>query len=151
MRILVQRVTHASVEVEGNEIGAISDGLLVLLGITHEDGSTDIEWLVGKLLRLRIFNDEAGKMNRSVEDIGGGILIISQFTLFADTKKGNRPSYIRSAPPAVAIPLYEAFLAHLKNQFSGPIATGEFGAYMKVNLCNDGPVTLMLDSRQRDI
>lgn len=151
MRILVQRVTKASVEVEGNEIGAISNGLLVLLGITREDGSTDIEWLVGKLLRLRIFNDEAGKMNRSVEDIGGGILVISQFTLFADTKKGNRPSYIRSAPPPVAIPLYEAFLSHLRNKFEGPIATGEFGAYMKVNLCNDGPVTLMLDSHQRDI
>ncbi|MEL6672199.1 MAG: D-aminoacyl-tRNA deacylase [Bacteroidota bacterium] len=150
MRALIQRVAHSQVVVEGEITGKIERGLLVLLGVTHEDGQEDIDWLVKKITQLRIFNDEAGKMNLSVEDIGGDILVISQFTLFADAKKGNRPSYIRSARPEVSIPLYEAFLSNLRSKFSGAVATGIFGAEMKVTLLNDGPVTLMLDSRQRD-
>ncbi|MEM7512552.1 MAG: D-aminoacyl-tRNA deacylase [Bacteroidota bacterium] len=151
MRALIQRVSHASVVVEGETLGDIQQGLLVLLGITHEDKETDQEWLIRKILNLRIFNDEAGKMNVSVQDIEGEILVISQFTLFANSKKGNRPSYIRSAPPAVSIPLYENFLKSLKTQFSGKVASGEFGADMKVSLLNDGPVTILLDSQQQEI
>lgn len=147
MRALVQRVAHAQVDVEGKTVGKIDQGLMVLLGITHEDEEKDIQYLVKKLIKLRIFNDEAGKMNLSVEDISGGMLVISQFTLFANSKKGNRPSYIRSAPPDVSIPMYEKFLAHLRSQFAGPVETGEFGAEMKVSLLNDGPVTIMLDSK----
>jgi len=148
MRALVQLVKQAKVEVGGNTIGEIPKGLLVLLGVTHEDNQSDIEWLVKKITQLRIFKDEGGKMNLSIKDIGGDILIISQFTLFANCKKGNRPSYIRSAPPSVAIPLYEQFITTLKGAFSGKVETGEFGAYMQVSLLNDGPVTILLDSKQ---
>jgi D-aminoacyl-tRNA deacylase len=150
MRAVIQRVSHARVEINAATIGEIGQGLLVLLGVTHEDGTEDIDWLVKKLVQLRIFNDAEGKMNLSVEDVKGGILVVSQFTLYADSKKGNRPSYIRSAPPAVAVPLYEQFLDALRSRFAGPIATGEFGAMMAVSLLNDGPVTIILDSRQPD-
>ncbi|MFN8396803.1 MAG: D-aminoacyl-tRNA deacylase [Bacteroidia bacterium] len=150
MRAVIQRVSRASVTVAGNTIGEIGQGLLVLLGVTHDDSAADSEWLIKKIVQLRIFNDADGKMNLSVEDVAGGILVVSQFTLFADAKKGNRPSYIRSAPPAVSIPLYEEFLQMLGQRFQGPIATGEFGAMMDVSLLNDGPVTIILDSRQQD-
>ena len=150
MRAVIQRVSRASVTVAGNTIGEIEQGLLVLLGVTHDDSAADSEWLIKKIVQLRIFNDADGKMNLSVEDVAGGILVVSQFTLFADAKKGNRPSYIRSAPPAVSVPLYEEFLQMLRQRFQGPIATGEFGAKMDVSLLNDGPVTIILDSRQQD-
>lgn len=151
MRAFIQRVAHASVEVEENIVGEIQQGLLVLLGITHEDAEADIQWLVRKILQLRVFNDEAGKMNLSVQDIQGEILLISQFTLYANSKKGNRPSYNRSAPPDIAIPIYERFIQQLVQSFEGKVATGEFGGDMKVNLLNDGPVSLLLDSQQQDI
>ncbi len=150
MRAILQRVTQAKVEVDDRTTGEIGQGLLVLLGVTHDDTPADIEWLVKKLIQLRIFNDAEGKMNLSVQDVQGGILVVSQFTLFADSKKGNRPSYIRSAPPAVSVPLYEQFLAQLRAQFSGPVSAGEFGAHMRVSLLNDGPVTIILDSKQMD-
>jgi len=124
---------------------------LVLLGITHDDAEKDIDWIVKKLINLRIFKDEADKMNLSVQDVGGGILVVSQFTLFANSKKGNRPSYTRSAPPPLAIPLYERFLEKLRIAFSGPIQTGEFGANMQVSLLNDGPVTIILDSKNPEL
>jgi D-aminoacyl-tRNA deacylase len=150
MRAVIQRVAHASVRIGEATVGEIGQGLLVLLGVTHEDGAGDIDWLVKKLVQLRVFNDDEGKMNLSVEDVKGGILVVSQFTLYADSKKGNRPSYIRSAPPAIAIPLYEQFLTALRARFQGPVATGEFGAMMAVSLLNDGPVTIILDSSQPD-
>lgn len=149
MRIVIQRVSEARVDIGERTSGKIGQGLLVLLGITHDDTDEDIEWLVKKLVNLRIFSDAEGKMNMSVVDVGGGILVVSQFTLYADAKKGNRPSYIRSAPPDTAIPLYERFLDTLRIRFSGPVETGEFGAMMQVSLVNDGPVTIILDSRQR--
>ena len=148
MRAVIQRVQHASVVVEGATVGEIQQGLLVLLGIAPADTAADIERLVKKITSLRIFSDAEGKMNHSVADIQGEILVISQFTLFADTQKGNRPSYMRAAAPAVAVPLYENFLAALRAQFSGKIAEGIFGADMKVSLLNDGPVTIWLDSQQ---
>lgn len=147
MRALIQRVSTAKVEIEGKISGEIGPGLLVLLGITHDDTDQDQDWLIRKIIQLRIFNDEAGKMNRSVQDIGGYLLVVSQFTLYANSKKGNRPSYVASAPPEIAIPRYEAFLARLRQEFSGQVATGEFGANMQVSLLNDGPVTIWLDSR----
>lgn len=148
MRAVIQRVQHANVVVEGNIVGEIGQGLLVLLGIAPTDTQADIDRLVKKIVTMRIFNDAEDKMNLSVADVGGEILVISQFTLFADTKKGNRPSYIRAAAPAIAIPLYEAFLASLRSQFTGKVAEGIFGADMKVSLLNDGPVTIWLDSEQ---
>ena len=150
MRILIQRVTKASVAVEGDMIGRIGSGLLILLGIEGEDGPEDIDYLCGKLTRLRIFGDEEGKMNRSVMDIHGGLLVVSQFTLYASTKKGNRPGFTRSAPPAVAIPLYEQFVARLGEMAGRSVATGEFAADMQVALVNDGPVTIWMDSRARE-
>lgn len=150
MRAVIQRVSRASVTVSGATISEIGQGLLVLLGVTHDDTAADSEWLIKKIVQLRIFNDSEGKMNLSVEDVGGGILVVSQFTLFADAKKGNRPSYIRSAPPAVSVPLYEEFLSLLRQRFQGLVGTGEFGAMMDVSLLNDGPVTIILDSRQQD-
>ena len=150
MRAVIQRVKKASVEVNGASIGEIGHGLLVLLGITHDDSSNDTDWLLKKLLQLRIFNDGEGKMNLSVTDVNGSILIVSQFTLYADAKKGNRPSYIRSAPPAISIPIYDNFVAELRSRFAGPVATGSFGAMMDVALVNDGPVTIILDSQQQD-
>jgi D-tyrosyl-tRNA(Tyr) deacylase len=150
MRAVLQRVKTAKVEVAGRLTGEIGTGILVLLGVTHDDTEADIDWLTKKIVQLRIFNDAEGKMNLSLEDVGGGLLVVSQFTLYADAKKGNRPSYIRSAPPAVSVPLYERFLAVLRTRFQGPVATGEFGAMMDVSLLNDGPVTIILDSRQQD-
>lgn len=150
MRAVIQRVREARVEINGAVSGAIQQGLLVLLGITHEDQPSDTEWLVKKMVNLRIFSDAEDKMNLSVSDVGGGILVVSQFTLYANSKKGNRPSYTRSAPPDIAIPIYERFLEHLRANFSGSVETGEFGAMMDVHLLNDGPVTIILDSQQPD-
>ena len=150
MRAVIQRVSAASVSIAGAIHGSIQHGLLVLLAIESADNAEDIEWLSGKIARLRIFADEAGLMNRSVTEVQGEILLISQFTLFASTKKGNRPSYSRSAPPEVAIPLYEQFIAHLAAALGKPVATGKFGAEMKVTLVNEGPVTIIIDSKARE-
>jgi len=150
MRVVIQRVTQASVTIAGNIHGAIGPGLLVLLAIEPSDTGEDIDWLSGKIVRLRIFDDEQGVMNRSVLDTGGGILVVSQFTLFASTRKGNRPSYSRSANPEIAIPLYEAFLARLRVDLGRDLATGVFGADMQVSLVNAGPVTIMIDSRLKE-
>ena len=149
MRAVIQRVSEASVTVDGQITGQIEKGLLVLLGVATEDTPEDIDWLIKKMIQLRIFNDSEGKMNLSIQDIGGDFLIISQFTLFADCKKGNRPSYTKSAPPSIAIPLYESFLSQLKSQFSGKVEAGIFGADMKVRLLNDGPVTILLDTQNK--
>ena len=147
MRIVIQRVREASVKINDEIVGEIQQGLLVLLGIEHVDSQLDADYLIQKLIHLRIFGDEEGKMNLSVSDISGDLLIVSQFTLFADTKKGNRPSFIRSARPEQAIPLYDYFLSQLKKSFSGKIENGVFGANMLVELINDGPVTIIIDSK----
>jgi D-tyrosyl-tRNA(Tyr) deacylase len=147
MRVVIQRVSEAAVKIEGSIVGQIEQGLLVLLGIEHEDTERDALYLIQKLINLRIFSDADGKMNLSVQEVNGGILVVSQFTLHAATKKGNRPSYIRAARPEQAIPLYEYFLSSLQNQFTGKIQTGQFGADMKVGLVNDGPVTIIMDSK----
>lgn len=149
MIAVIQRVSEASVTIEQQVKGAIDTGLLVLLGIASEDNDEDIEWLVKKIINLRIFGDEEGKMNLSLNDVQGDILLISQFTLHASTKKGNRPSYIKAAKPDIAIPLYERFIKVMEQQLGKPIATGEFGADMKVKLLNDGPVTIMIDTRNK--
>jgi len=138
------------VAIDGQVQGAIQNGLVVLLGIEDTDTAEDIEWLSGKLVRLRIFNDDQGVMNRSIQGVNGSILLISQFTLFASTRKGNRPSYSRAAAPEVAIPLYDAFIARLEADLEKPIQRGEFGADMKVALINDGPVTIVIDTKQRE-
>ncbi len=150
MRMLVQRVRHASVTIGGELRSRIGTGLLVLLGVGHEDTDEDIEYLVGKLLRLRIFDDAEGVMNLDVVQAGGEVLVVSQFTLMASTRKGNRPSYIRAAGEAVSRPLYERFAARASEVLGRPVATGEFGADMQVELLNDGPVTVWIDSRCRD-
>ncbi len=150
MRAVLQRVSTASVTIAGQIKGQIGRGLLVLLAVEEADTTEDIEWLSGKIVRLRIFADNAGLMNRSIQESGGEILAISQFTLFASTKKGNRPSYLRSARPEIAIPRYEQFLARLAQDLGKPVACGEFGAEMQVSLTNDGPVTLCLDSKARE-
>lgn len=150
MRAAIQRVQRASVTISGNTVGAIGAGMLVLLGIEDADTAEDIEWLCGKLTRLRIFDDPEGVMNLSVADTGGEILVVSQFTLFASTKKGNRPSYTRAARPEVAIPLYEQLKSHLAAELKRPIACGEFGADMQVSLVNDGPVTIIIDTKNRE-
>jgi len=150
MRTVIQRVTRASVTIDGSLKAAIKDGLLVLIGIEDADGPEDIEWLSGKIVNLRIFNDVAGVMNLSVKDTGGDLLLVSQFTLHAATKKGNRPSYIRASKPDVAIPLYEQFISRLEADLGKPVATGIFGADMKVELLNDGPVTILLDTKARE-
>ncbi|MFN7141403.1 MAG: D-aminoacyl-tRNA deacylase [Limisphaerales bacterium] len=150
MRAVIQRVSEANVKIEGAIKGEIKRGLLVLLGIEEVDNAEDIEWLSGKIIRLRIFPDENGVMNRSVQDVDGDILLISQFTLFASTKKGNRPSYIRAARPEVAIPLYERTISKLREDLGKPVQTGEFGADMKISLVNDGPVTILIDSKNRE-
>ncbi len=149
MRIVIQRVSHASVTIEGKVKSAIQSGMLVLLGIEGEDTEEDIQWLTRKMTNLRIFNDENGVMNKSLLDVGGDILLISQFTLHANTKKGNRPSYIRAAKPDFAIPMYEKFIVALEQLLGKPIGTGEFGADMKVELLNDGPVTIIIDSKNK--
>lgn len=150
MRVLIQRVTEASVTIEGSVKSAIGPGLLVLVGIENEDAVEDIDWLCKKIIQLRIFSDGEGKMNLSVLDTQGQILVISQFTLHASTKKGNRPSYIKAARPEVAIPLYEQFVDRLSIALGQPVRTGEFGADMKVRLLNDGPVTIWIDSKNRE-
>lgn len=150
MRAVLQRVKRASVTVEGNVNGSIGEGLLVLLGIEEADTLEDMNWLSGKLVNLRIFNDEQGVMNRSLLEVGGGLLLVSQFTLFAATKKGNRPSYSRAAPPAIAIPIYEKMIELLSAELGKPIQTGVFGADMKVELLNDGPVTIVIDTKNKE-
>jgi D-tyrosyl-tRNA(Tyr) deacylase len=150
MRAVIQRVSSAAVEINSATKAQIQSGLLVLLAIEAADSDEDIQWLSGKISRLRIFNDEHSVMNLSVRDVNGDILLVSQFTLFASTKKGNRPSYIRSAPPEIAIPLYEKFIAQLAADFGKPIQTGEFGANMEVSLTNSGPVTILMDSKSRE-
>jgi D-tyrosyl-tRNA(Tyr) deacylase len=150
MRAVIQRVAHASVTINQAVAGAIQHGLLVLLAVEEADTAEDIEWLSGKIVRLRIFNDDQGLMNKSVQETGGDILLVSQFTLFASTKKGNRPSFSRSARPETAIPLYEQFIARLTQDLGKPIQTGQFGADMKVDLLNDGPVTIIIDTKNRE-
>lgn len=150
MRVLIQRVSSASVTIDGKVSGEIGRGLLILLGIEDADTSEDIDWLCGKISRLRVFGDDDGLMNRSVVDVDGGLLVVSQFTLYASTKKGNRPGFTRSAKPPVAIPLYEEFVKTLSFTAVRQVATGEFGADMQVALVNDGPVTIWMDSRARE-
>ena len=150
MRIVVQKVTRASVRAEGKEIGAVNAGLLVLLGIEDADTDEDINWLTRKLIQLRIFNDEQGVMNRSVLDVDGDIMVISQFTLHASTKKGNRPSYIRASGPGFAEPMYNKFIQKTESILGKKVAKGKFGAVMEVSLVNDGPVTIIMDSKQKD-
>src|SRR5450631_4447944 len=151
MRAVGQRVKRASVSISGSEYSAIHTGLMILLGIEDADGAEDIQWLSNKLINLRVFNDAEDVMNLSLAETGGDILLISQFTLFAATKKGNRPSYIRAAKPDIAIPLYEMMIGQLEKELGKKIYTGIFGADMQVDLLNDGPVTLIIDSRQRDL
>jgi D-tyrosyl-tRNA(Tyr) deacylase len=150
MRVVVQRVTEANVKVNGAVIGAIQEGLMVLLGIQNEDTAEDIQWIASKIVQMRIFDDTEGVMNLSVKDIDGSILLISQFTLYAATKKGNRPSYIGAAKPEIAIPIYEQMILQLTKELGKPIATGQFGADMKVSLLNNGPVTIIIDSKNRE-
>lgn len=150
MRAVIQRVAKASVTIEGTINGAINTGLLVLLGIEDADGEEDIKWLSNKIVNLRIFNDEAGVMNRSVGEVNGDVLLISQFTLYASTKKGNRPSYIKASKPELAVPLYQKMIAQLKTDLGKDIVTGIFGADMKVELLNDGPVTIIIDTKQKE-
>jgi D-aminoacyl-tRNA deacylase len=150
MRAVIQRVTEARVTIGGAVKAAIQKGLAVLLAVAEADTAEDIEWLSGKIVRLRVFDDENGVMNRSVREAQGDILLVSQFTLFASTKKGNRPSYSLAAPPDIAVPLYEQFVARLTQDLGKPIATGEFAAQMQVSLTNDGPVTIIIDSKARE-
>ncbi len=150
MRAVIQRVSKASVTIEGAVKSSIGQGLLVLLGIEEADSQEDIDWLAGKISRLRIFNDENEVMNLSVKDVDGDALVVSQFTLHASTKKGNRPSYIKAARPEIAIPLYEQFVEKLSNELEKPVGTGEFGAKMNVALVNDGPVTIIIDTKNRE-
>jgi len=150
MRILIQRVSEASVEVAGQTVGAIGAGLLLLVGVEEADGVEDIEWLVHKIANLRIFEDGEGVMNRSVSEIAGEAMAVSQFTLYASCKKGNRPSYSRAARPEISRPLFERFVSTLGEKLQKPVPTGVFGAAMKVGLINDGPVTIWLDSKDRD-
>ena len=150
MRAVIQRVSSASVVIAGQTKASIQTGLLVLLGIEEADTAEDIEWLSGKIARLRVFNDEQAVMNRSVLEAGGQVIVVSQFTLHASTKKGNRPSYIRAARPEMAIPLYKQFVQKLASELGQPVRTGEFGADMKVSLVNDGPVTILIDSKVRE-
>lgn len=150
MRTVIQRVSNASVKINSRITGEIGSGLLILIGIEDSDNKEDAEWLAGKIIRLRVFNDNDGVMNLSVKDIHGEILVVSQFTLHASTKKGNRPSYIRSAKPEIAIPCYHLFLDQLVKELGKPLQTGEFGAMMEVSLVNDGPVTIFMDSKNRE-
>ena len=150
MRIIIQRVLRASVSIENKIVGSIQQGFLVLVGIEHSDTSEDANWIIQKLIGLRVFSDHEGKMNLSVKDISGNILVVSQFTLFASTVKGNRPSFIRSAKPDIAIPIYEYFVNRLKDESGLDIQTGKFGADMQIELINDGPVTIMIDSKNRE-
>ena len=150
MRVVIQRVSEAQVTIGGAIKGAIQPGMLVLAAFEELDSPEDIAWTCGKIVRLRIFNDEAGVMNRSVQEVGGDLLLVSQFTLYASTRKGNRPSYSRSAKPEIAIPLYESCIRELSRELGKDIQTGEFGADMQVSLVNDGPVTIWIDSKSRE-
>lgn len=150
MRVVIQKVSKASVVVDNMEISSIGKGLLVLLGVEDADGEEDINWLTRKIVQLRIFTDEQGVMNYSVADVGGEILVVSQFTLHANTIKGNRPSYIRASKPDFAIPVYEKFIQKIEKTLGKKVGTGIFGAMMKVSLVNDGPVTIIIDSKQKD-
>jgi len=150
MRCVIQRVSEAKVTIAGTVKGSVQHGLLVLLAVEPTDTAEDIEWLSGKIVRLRVFPDDQGVMNRSVQEVGGDVLVVSQFTLHASTKKGNRPSYIRAARPEVAVPLYESFVRKLSEDLGKPVHTGEFGADMQVALVNDGPVTLFIDTKVRE-
>lgn len=150
MRAVIQRVSEAAVTIDGHVRGQIRQGLLVLVAIEESDRQEDIDWLSGKIVRLRVFNDDAGVMNRAVTEAGGELLVVSQFTLYASTKKGNRPSYSRAAKPETATPLYERFLAQLEAAAGRAVSRGEFGADMKVSLVNDGPVTIIIDTKLRE-
>ena len=150
MRVVIQRVTEAKVVIEGNVNGEIGNGFMILVGIEEADGAEDIAWLTKKIVNLRVFDDENGVMNRSILDTGGDILLISQFTLHALTAKGNRPSYIKAAKPDISIPIYEAFIKSLEDAMGKKIATGIFGADMKVSLTNDGPVTILIDTKNKE-
>jgi len=150
MRAVIQRVSRASVSIEGTVKSAIDAGLLILLGVGEEDGKEDVDWLVHKVAALRIFDDENGVMNRSIIDVGGTCLVVSQFTLFASYKKGNRPSWIKAARHEISIPLYESFCKRLSEAIGKPVGTGEFGANMQVELVNDGPVTICMDTKNKE-
>ena len=150
MRVILQRVSEASVKINGNVKGEIGKGLLVLAGFSSSDTPEDLTWTAKKVVQMRIFSDAEDKLNLSLQDVGGDILLISQFTLFASTKKGNRPSYITAAPPAISIPLYEKFITLMETELGKPIQTGEFGADMKISLINDGPVTISIDSQNKE-
>ncbi|MBR4497407.1 MAG: D-tyrosyl-tRNA(Tyr) deacylase [Bacteroidales bacterium] len=150
MRAVIQRVTRASVTIDGTLKSEIGTGFLVLLGVEDADTDEDLVWLSGKIARLRVFSDENDLMNLSLDDVHGDVLLVSQFTLFASTKKGNRPSYIRAARPEKAIPMYEAFIKQLQSEIQGKVVTGEFGADMKVDLLNDGPVTIIIDTKNKE-
>jgi D-aminoacyl-tRNA deacylase len=150
MRVVIQKVSEAKVTVEGKPVSSIGKGLLVLLGIEDADMEEDIDWMAKKIVQLRIFNDENGVMNRSVQDAGGDMIVVSQFTLHASTKKGNRPSYIRASKPDFAVPMYEKFIAKTEEILGKKVGTGIFGAMMDVSLVNDGPVTIIIDSKQKD-
>jgi D-tyrosyl-tRNA(Tyr) deacylase len=150
MRAVIQRVSEASVTIQESVVAEIGHGLLILLGIEHDDTVDDIQWLVAKIIKLRIFSDEAGAMNLSLSDQNGDVIIVSQFTLHASTKKGNRPSFIKAAKPDVAIPLYEQFVATFEKELGKQVGTGEFGAMMQVSLINEGPVTIVIDSKNKE-
>lgn len=150
MRIVLQRVSEAAVSINNQTISKVGSGMLILLGIEDADNLEDVEWLVKKVINLRIFDDENGVMNRSILETGGEMLVVSQFTLHASTKKGNRPSYIKAARPETAIPLYQKFIESLQEKLLTKVQTGEFGAMMQVQLINDGPVTIIIDSKNRD-
>jgi D-tyrosyl-tRNA(Tyr) deacylase len=150
MRALIQKVSHASITIDRDQTKKMGPGLVLLLGIEESDGPSDIEWLSGKISRLRIFDDEQGIMNLSIQDVNGDIMIVSQFTLHASTRKGNRPSYIKAASPEKAIPLYKSFIEQMQQELGKPVVTGKFGAYMQVNLCNDGPVTISIDTKNKE-
>ena len=150
MRVVIQRVSEARVAVEGKEVARSGPGLLILLGIEEADSGEDIAWLVKKILQLRIFNDSEGVMNLSVTDTGGAVTVVSQFTLHASVKKGNRPSYIRAARPETAIPLYERFIREMEESLGKPVGSGIFGAHMDVSMVNDGPVTIILDTKNKE-
>jgi len=150
MRVVIQRVTHASVDIDKQTVASINKGLLVLVGIEDSDTNEDIAWLSAKIVNLRVFDDENGVMNLSVKDAGGEVLIVSQFTLHASTKKGNRPSYIKAARPEVAIPIYETFIKQVESLLGKRVPTGQFGAMMQVAFCNDGPVTILIDTKNKE-
>lgn len=150
MKVVIQRVSKASVTIEGEKVASIENGLLVFLGIVNEDSQEDVKWLTNKIINLRIFDDKNHVMNKSLLDVNGNVIVVSQFTLHASTKKGNRPSYIKAAKPDITIPLYKAFINQLELDLGKSIQTGEFGADMKVELLNDGPVTIIIDSKNKE-